>query len=342
MIHVFLFIAFFSSSNLSFAGGGDSVGNGGDGIRILFSQARDEAIRVISNLNRCSFADEISLEAKEWILENKENLIDDLRHTSQLWTEDFEQPTCAYTYRVPQSPIHFSFKKCRTEIYTLEIAAMLLVHETVHHFGFQDETFADEVGRAVLTSHSAPYCMGSDPFSIPNCHGLKGLNANEPFVRIPSSERQVTSVANDDAPAIRMKIGQYRMFSRQRTCKDKDNCGEWIVDKSLIRRFTDRSGHEKSFMIVGDIWVFTPMNGEKLFFTTIGDRSCLAEDTKCTPGVKGAGWSDLFEQINGINQKIIFSSSFTGRCLHQSAKLKFPSLRDSTWLEVEHVVFGPY
>jgi hypothetical protein len=126
-----------------------SGSSGGDGIRGVFLNAKDFAVDSTlksSAETRLKLTTEL---VSDWVEENREDLALDVQLSKHIWIEQ-EQATCAVTDRSPRADITLSIPSCRDDIKDRERAAFLLVHESVHHFGIDDEYFADQVARSII------------------------------------------------------------------------------------------------------------------------------------------------------------------------------------------------
>src|SRR5687767_95467 len=81
---------------------GQSVGNGSEPMRLLFTNAQNEAARHLSKTLECSFAPGAPAEVKDWIMRHKEALLEDVTNSQHRWVNNQEQTTCAWTTLQPQ------------------------------------------------------------------------------------------------------------------------------------------------------------------------------------------------------------------------------------------------
>lgn len=131
------------------------IGNGGDGLRLVFEKAREHAGFIAVRMR-----DDMLLKSdsnvRSWILLNKDRIASDILQSDLQWVME-EKPTCAWTTQPdpadakPQAaPIQLSFPTCQKTITNFVAATELLIHESVHHFGIDDEAFADKVALAIV------------------------------------------------------------------------------------------------------------------------------------------------------------------------------------------------
>lgn len=140
----------------AFAGRG--VGNSGDSLRLLFANAREHAAFITLRLQDRSLPMALDANLRTWILEHHRELAGDIAKTTHVWSEE-PQATCAWTQRTPGADIEFSFNTCRQSFTAcnagtqdFDDAGELLVHESTHHLGINDESFADAVALAVFSA----------------------------------------------------------------------------------------------------------------------------------------------------------------------------------------------
>lgn len=127
-----------------------SGSSGGDGIRAVFLDARDLAVDSVTKSdseNRTKLTTEV---VSQWVEENQKALALDIQLSRHVWTEQ-AQATCGVTSRSSRADISLSIPSCHDDGNDKARAAFLLVHESVHHFGIEDEFFADQVARSVIS-----------------------------------------------------------------------------------------------------------------------------------------------------------------------------------------------
>lgn len=160
-----------SGTSNALSEGGTSTGSGGDPIMALFESARARAAGVLAALKNSDFDQTVDAKIVSEFAANQQKLISDIflsRHTWQ--AKPVPTETCAYTKSIAQADILFSFNQCRDEshITDLNVAAELLIHESMHHMGFTDEAhvvkFASEIYRAW---RSLPGSQGPSPADGP-------------------------------------------------------------------------------------------------------------------------------------------------------------------------------
>lgn len=216
-----LILSMLCMSTLSWAG--VDRGNGGDPLRFDFETGRQQLIQRISAIQPCSFSANVSEDVRQWISNNKTQLVADIKASQHVWITD-AQSTCAFTQITANADIIFSFEACRPGIHDAYDAGKLLAHETVHHFGISEESFADRVAEAIYSAGSNSSCgvpPAADPFDAASCPG-NHLTAGElkDLVGLP--------VVNETV------LGQYNVTGRKRVCYGQDFCGPWKADSSAF------------------------------------------------------------------------------------------------------------
>ena len=140
-------------------------GNGGDDVRLMVTQSRELAARRVANLKSCGFRDDASADTRAWILGHQAEMAADILASSHSWVDgpqpNDEPNTCARTNLTERAEVQFSIEACHSTVTSYSAAGMLLVHESVHHFGIADETLADAVALAVYGSSVVPGCSAS-------------------------------------------------------------------------------------------------------------------------------------------------------------------------------------
>jgi len=128
--------------------GGWGVGNGGDEIRLMFANAKEHASYITLRLQDRSLPLSLEPNLRQWILDHHVDLAADIAKSPHDWTLTEEQ-TCAWTQLTPAATIQLSYPTCHANIGGFDEIAQLLVHESVHHLGIENEAFADGVALAV-------------------------------------------------------------------------------------------------------------------------------------------------------------------------------------------------
>ena len=146
----------------SLAKAGQGVGSGGDYLQFVFEQARKNAASILPRLTQDSFqsgtcSEILSCDEVRFILKNKQVIADDIAASAHVWGDQLPlgmcpDHTCACTVTERKSTVYFAFSTCRPFIDTVEKAARLLVHETMHHLGIVEENMATRMALGVYTA----------------------------------------------------------------------------------------------------------------------------------------------------------------------------------------------
>ncbi|MCX6124647.1 MAG: hypothetical protein NTV34_07845 [Proteobacteria bacterium] len=150
-------------------------GNSGDPIRLTFAKMRPEAQLMVRNLPVDSLNELIlkfvppafTERVRQFLAVHQSELADDITASLHSWTTE-ERAACATTGSLRNDAIEFSYRRCTlgssveastaTSIDKIdtEFVLMLLIHESVHHFGFgnspEDEATADHIARLVYNA----------------------------------------------------------------------------------------------------------------------------------------------------------------------------------------------
>lgn len=203
---------------------GGTEGHGGDPLRQLFDDARTYAADRVQQAKPCAFNVDVRPDIVSWIMNHKIELATDIRTSPHYWVTD-PQSTCAFTQTQPNFPITFSFEACRPSIHDVNDAIFILAHESSHHFGVTDETFADEVGRAIARLGQNSACNpqpSADPFDPASCPGRQ-ISENELKAKIP--------IPNSTEKL----LGRFTVSIRQRTCYGPNFCTNWQNNVDALR-----------------------------------------------------------------------------------------------------------
>ena len=266
--------------------GGDSVGNGGDGISQVFEDARIKAIKLLERLDPCNIPVTTKPEVKEWLLNYRLELVDDVRNSHHIWQPTNLTGTCAWTRGRGSREIVFSTQECREKIYSVETAVALLIHESAHHFGKYAETFAIEAGNAVRHSETNRTCH-YDPFQSNSCN----------IVPVKDSATAKAEPGRLTTRYASMDIGEWRLFSRVRTCKVNGSCSAWSYDDNPKRTFYDINDREYALPASGRVIFSIEAPKNDIYLKTFGARACqlTSNISYCDFGMGPTEESDLYE-----------------------------------------------
>jgi hypothetical protein len=129
--------------------GHDASGShGGDTIKLIFSKARLQAVNWVSKFDKKYLTDTWDGKAIEWLDKNKERLAEDIALSKHTWVEE-ETAMCAKTQTESKASIQLSVTTCKKDNSKPEDAAQILIHESTHHLGVDNEEFADLIAISV-------------------------------------------------------------------------------------------------------------------------------------------------------------------------------------------------
>ncbi|MGE0172663.1 MAG: hypothetical protein AB7T49_07760 [Oligoflexales bacterium] len=132
-------------------GGEGSGSSGSDGIRSVFIEARQFAVEAMYATDFGLLEETTSKLVSDWTEQQKDEIVEDIITSKHVWS-DKKATKCAETNRTSKADIILSFERCKESTDTIERAAFVLIHESVHHFGIADEDFADQVAFGIIKS----------------------------------------------------------------------------------------------------------------------------------------------------------------------------------------------
>lgn len=195
---------------------GNETGSGGDPLHFLFEDARIAAVSRVQMAMPCAFGADVRPEVRDWIMKNKEALANDISLSAHNWITD-QQATCAFTQTTSRAPITLSYNVCRSGVSDISAAALVLIHESVHHFEISNEVFPDEVALAIHNlgvNSSCPVPPLLDPFDPASCPGAP-LTAQSLKAMIPLPHQNYKV------------LGDFKVSVRGRTCYAENWCSAW-------------------------------------------------------------------------------------------------------------------
>lgn len=140
---------------------GQSVGNGGDSLRVLFEQARVNAAEIVDRIARPEYQDRLTANSSSdeaaWLIQNKDPILRDLKTGKHIWVEKLPDSCprhfCACAPPGNRPDIFLSSAECKKDM-TVKDAGELLLHEHLHYFAFvgMDEDKADRISNAAYTA----------------------------------------------------------------------------------------------------------------------------------------------------------------------------------------------
>jgi hypothetical protein len=172
-----LVLATGAASQAALATGGSST-NGGGLARYRFETAKDEAAAIVAGLTPEALSSDAEPRVLDFLTRHAPELAVDILASTADWAAPPTQPTCAATTRLPHAPIFLSEDLCRDV--SLVEAIQLLIHESVHHLGVDDEGLAYAVSAAAFTGRR-------NAAATPLCAALAGhwRVVGEPEGRVP-------------------------------------------------------------------------------------------------------------------------------------------------------------
>jgi len=315
----------------------NGIGNGGDPLRNTYQQAQTAAAQMVTEIRPCSFRSDVPASIREWILTNQAAYTQDILRTQQKWVVDL-QGTCAYTAPVAGANVYLSYSECRDSTRSIEDAVFTLLHESVHHFGIQNEGFADAVARAVLYGtervHSCP--VAASEFDRDYCSGSQ-MTIDEALTRfVPGTLEAELN------PSLQWSI-------RSRNCQTMTGCGAWQSNgatwgsltlnsngdyfvQPMARAASSLAIHNGNQLIV-KLYTDTSSQGQM-----VGYVSYLFGDSLKFHNGSMSMQADPYRPYQTIH--ILSDSKLTNQCLWFKYHTKFDILGTGITREVDLVVYG--
>lgn len=135
-------------SSTCFAGSAD---HGGNGVRLQFAQARDLAVAYVNSYQDIPFV--VPTHVRSWMAANKSALAEDIRLSKHKVVPEVLGHD-AITQLSPRADIVLSEPICQQYFANVKLAAALLIHESAHHLGVEDEMLADAIANGVSNAWS--------------------------------------------------------------------------------------------------------------------------------------------------------------------------------------------
>lgn len=146
---------------------GGMVGGGGDPLRSLFFDARNEAAQIVAGYRAASLIGRVKPKVAAWIEQNHRALEWDIKESTHDFDAGTSQTTCAHTVYQAAADIQFHLPACRA-IKTPKQAVSILIHESTHHLGIRSEETAEEIATALtLGSSHGTLPSNQDPSNVP-------------------------------------------------------------------------------------------------------------------------------------------------------------------------------
>lgn len=119
----------------------------------LFEEAREQVIKTLIKDSSEQKPEIIDEETWDWVLTHRTVIADDLAKTKCEFLPPWNKRasvTCASTLMEPAANIIFNFEICKRSLNRFSEIQKVLIHETTHHLGIEDEEMADNIARAAL------------------------------------------------------------------------------------------------------------------------------------------------------------------------------------------------
>lgn len=161
----FLLLGLQVMSNVGCGNKSESEGSGssgGDPVRGAFLDGKADATLAVLESKESDRLQLASQVVSNWVEAHRQELAEDIRLSPHVWAE-VAASTCARTERKPKAEIQLSIPSCREAIKDKAAAAFLLIHESVHHLGVEDESFADQVAYSVTGKKATRPQNNEDP-----------------------------------------------------------------------------------------------------------------------------------------------------------------------------------
>lgn len=333
-------------------------GHGGDELRLLFQDGRIDAFQKISQTKRCSLPTSTDAQVADWVLKHKNRVATDVLKSQHVWITD-QQSTCAFTQVKPEFDITLSFQACGN-VKTKEAAGRLLTHESVHHLGISDESFADAVAFAIYAADPTKSCNppATDPFDPLSCDG-EAITLD-----------QVRHVLKPNVGKI--KIGQFKAHSRYRVCETLGGCTDWTIGnntnyKQIGLGWSDGTPVDEK-QLVGHIDIFNNKTYVMFGLTAVGDVGGLPLESNglsidgffdgnnprgspiSTPKFNGllqikgewAGRTRYLTSFNSWNYEagVFTETNITNTCVRTKWSYSTSKINPDAYSETEVVIFG--
>ena len=119
----------------------------------LFEQAKEQLIKTLSAETSGEKPEGVEEDTWNWLLIHRIQMAKDLSKTQFEFLSPWNKrapETCASTVMEPGATIVFNLEICKRSLITFDEFQKVLVHETTHHLGVEDENIADEIARSAL------------------------------------------------------------------------------------------------------------------------------------------------------------------------------------------------
>lgn len=243
---IFLFATFGANADvdMSRVESGHTHGNAGDPLRMFFREARVIAVDKVKQLKDCDFAQGEDEAKVKMLVGLKDLLAEDIEKSKHVWLSDF-QGSCAFTQLDKRnSPIYLSYPECRGIMNDQDKAIELLIHESLHHLGVEEEVEADLLSRMIMDADIQNECPDQpyDPFSDSACEGER-IEKSDVLSHFSPGHNSSSIVSSTDSA------------SRYRRCNVLTGCADWQSRTKVFEWFDGTTGNKNadSTLSVGDL-----------------------------------------------------------------------------------------
>ncbi len=184
---------------------GNEGPHGGDGVQVTFKTAQRSVVQKLRDLRSCYLRTGVENEIQEWIMSHRGDLISDIQSSQHEWRQNLGG-SCARTDLARNSSIQFSYSSCQNV--TPEEAFLILVHESVHHFGIESEDFPTEVATEIWQASNANCIPAADEILWLD----KNISAWPATAQIQSVEVAANGICFDFTTAQNWPIKDMREF----------------------------------------------------------------------------------------------------------------------------------
>lgn len=217
-------------------------GNAGDPLRTFFSEARVMAEDRVRSLKLCEMKSSTNEAKAKWLVSVKEKLADDIKNSKHVWLSDF-QGSCAFTqFDQKNAPVYLSYPECRSIDGDHKAAMELLIHESLHHIGIEQEVEAELYAAMVMDADQLDECpvQPYDPFDSKTCEGNK------------ISKTDILKYFQPGANST-SKIGESKTVARYRRCNALTGCADWNSRKKIFEWKAPNTSAQKVMINEADL-----------------------------------------------------------------------------------------
>lgn len=203
-------------------GGSDEVGNGGNpALSLWFQRAQRKAPEMLWNLSPEKLAAAGTPEEADWWITHASDVARDLNASRVRWTKK-PQDRCGHTLVGDTSdpPVDLYFPQCEKSVLSLEAAAQVLVHESIHHLGIADEERVNRLVTALFLSHGYRILQDQSGILVSELEGDLICEKKKPQ---PGDYRVVVEMFNGATRVRLYEEGNPRHFLTRLNCRETGN-----------------------------------------------------------------------------------------------------------------------